>query len=134
MWADAGGGAGREAAAVCAGEVRVPGVCASVGSAFGSSRTCLCGLGVRLLCEQKASDKVKQLNAALEEKERAVEQLERAVEAAAGRAGAGEEWKAGMAGEVEATRAALRAGSEALGAECDVLVELVAAVQSQVLY
>ena len=89
---------------------------------------------MRLLCEQKASDKVKQLNAALEEKERAVEQLERAVEAAAGRAGAGEEWKAGMAGEVEATRAALRAGSEALGAECDVLVELVAAVQSQVLY
>ena len=79
------------------------------------------------MCEQKASDKVKQLNAALEEKERAVE-------AAAGRAGAGEEWKAGMAGEVEATRAALRTGSEALGAECDVLVELVAAVQSQVLY
>ena len=63
-----------------------------------------------------------------------IEQLERAVEAAAGRAGAGEEWKAGMAGDVEATRVALRAGSEALGAECDVLVELVAAVQSQVLY
>lgn len=86
----------------------------------------------RVWWKQKASDKVKQLNASLEEKGRSVEVLERELEAAQGRAAAGEASEAAVAGHVEAMRVALRESTGMMAAECDALLEMADALEAQV--
>ena len=87
---------------------------------------------VRAWWEQEASDKVKQLNASLEEKGQAVEELERELEAAQGRAAAGEASQASVVGHVEAIREAVREKTGMMAAECDGLLAMVEALECQV--
>ena len=75
---------------------------------------------------------MKQLNASLEEKGQSLEVLERELEAAQGRAAAGEGSQAAFLGHVEAIRVELREKTGMMTAECDALLAMAEALESQV--
>ena len=81
---------------------------------------------------QKASDKVKQLSAALEEKGQTVERLEREAAGAAERAAGAAGLAARVAEELEEARAGVREGAARLEAQCEELRRAVEGVCEEV--
>ena len=81
---------------------------------------------------QKASDKVKQLSAALEEKGQTVERLEREAARAAERAAGAAGLAARVAEELEEARAGVREGAAGLEAQCEELRRAVEGVCEEV--